>query len=175
MEPNYALQLERLAGKGWSVIYSSRPRAIPQEVRQRYSWIHDSLWNFLSQVDTAMDPEEHCCLLTWRNFSIPPEAHYPWNIWEQTILETAAKSSDKKWESEIIAFWDEHLPIMFTVQPFGYGYAAIRKSDGAVVAGWGPDFETPFGVIAENFDELLSLLPEMDPEKNLDSLLPDDD
>ena len=82
--------------------------------------------------------------------------------------------ADSSWEASTIAFWDEHFPIMLTVQPHGYGYAAIRRSDGAVVAGWEPEFEEPFGVIAESFDELLSLLPEMDPERNLDSLLPDD-
>ena len=175
MESYHIKQLEPLAKKGWSIAYSSTPSEIPHEVRNRYPWIHNSIWHLISRVETVMDPDEHCCLLTWKNFSPTPEVHYPWNIWEQETLKTAAKSSDEEWRSEIIAFWDEHFPIMFTVQPFGYGYAAIRKSDGAVVAGWAPDFETPFGVIAESFDDLLGLLPEMDPGRNIDSLLPDDD
>lgn len=174
MNPDHIRHFTALKEAGWIVSYSSEMGVVPESVRQRYPWVGASVWDTIVSTERIASPDETTWLLSWKDYSGTSDYAYAWNEWETIILEGAKRKSDEAREADTIAFWDMHFPIMLTVQPFGYGYAAIRKSDGAVVAGWEPEFEEPFGVIAESFDELLSLLPEMDPERNLDSLLPDD-
>ena len=174
MKPDYLNHLSTLRRLGWIATLSAEKGTIPEEILDRYDWIPEAVWHFITGTERVASNDETTWFLSWKDYTGTSEYAYAWNEWEILSLRGAKEMADPSWEASTIAFWNEHFPIMLTVQPHGYGYAAIRRSDGAVVAGWEPEFEEPFGVIAESFDELLSLLPEMDPERNLDSLLPDD-
>ncbi len=175
MRDSHRRLLETLEQSGWTVRYPAEAGTIPDVVRSRYPWIPQNVWDFISGTEEVTAPDQFSWCLSYGDYHKTTIEDYAWNAWELLGLGVAERSPRPGWSDEITAFWDEHFPIILTVQPFGYGYAAIRKPDGAVVAGWGPDFETPFGVIADSFDELLELLPGLDPEMNIASLLPPDD
>ena len=87
-----------------------------------------------------MSPGETTWFLCLDDFERQDEDSFRWNEWELISLQAAIDDQDTEWQSSIKAFWDNHLPICLSVKG-GYGYYAIRLSDGAVVHGTEPEFE----------------------------------
>lgn len=62
---------------------------------------------------------------------------------------------DEEWKREIVEFWDQHIPIIFSVKN-GYAYYAINVGNkfGTIVYGIEPEFEE-VELIATTFKEFL--------------------
>lgn len=94
-------------------------------------------------------------MLTPAEFRKTDAEGFRWNEYELIALEGA--EDDPGRQSEIRAFWNEHLPIMMAVHS-DYDYLAVRLAQpdfGSIVHGFALEWETP-SIISRSFDEFLS-------------------
>ena len=130
-----------LRQQGWTVSgEDAAPRQLPLCVSGRYHNPPAEWVEFLSCVRSCVSPGETTWFLCLDDFERQDEDSFRWNEWELISLQAAMDDQDTEWQSSIKAFWDNHLPICLSVKG-GYGYYAIRLSDGAVVHGTEPEFE----------------------------------
>lgn len=152
MNPELKKSLDDLRRIGWSCKLRERID-LPQEILDRYGWIHNDVISSISELHEAINPENTLWLLTPEDYRLESDSSFAWNEWEIISLESA--KSDKSWTADIKNFWDNHFPIALSVAD-GYAYYAIVR-DGSVVFGQGPDFE---GVIpfADSYDDFIAKL-----------------
>lgn len=130
-----------LRRQGWTVSgEDAAPRQIPLCVSGRYHNPPAEWVEFLNCVRSCVSPGETTWFLCLDDFERQDEDSFRWNEWELISLQAAIDDQDTEWQSSIKAFWDNHLPICLSVKG-GYGYYAIRLSDGVVVHGTEPEFE----------------------------------
>ena len=127
--------------QGWTVLkQDAAPYQLPQSVSGRYHNLPAEWVEFLSCVRSCMSAEETTWFLCQDDFERQDKDSFRWNEWELMSLQAAIDDQDAEWQNSIKAFWDNHLPVCLSVKG-GYGYYAIRLSDGAVVHGTEPEFE----------------------------------
>ena len=130
-----------LRRQGWTVSgEDAAPRQLPLCVSGRYHNPPAEWMEFLNCVRSCVSPGETTWFLCLDDFERQDEDSFRWNEWELISLQAAIDDQDMEWQSSIKAFWDNHLPICLSVKG-GYGYYAIRLSDGVVVHGTEPEFE----------------------------------
>ena len=130
-----------LRRQGWTVSgEDAAPRQLPLCVSGRFHNPPAEWVEFLNCVRSCVSPEETTWFLCLDDFERQDEDSFRWNEWELISLQAAMDDQDTEWQDAIRAFWDNHLPICLSVKG-GYGYYAIRLSDGAVVHGTEPAFE----------------------------------
>lgn len=130
-----------LRRQGWTVSgEDAAPRQLPLCVSGRYHNPPAEWMEFLNCVRSCVSPGETTWFLCLDDFERQDEVSFRWNEWELISLQAAIDDQDTEWQSSIKAFWDNHLPICLSVKG-GYGYYAIRLSDGVVVHGTEPEFE----------------------------------
>ncbi len=95
---------------------------------------------------------------TWficeNEFNNSSDTEFKWNEYELLSLEAAME--DAVWKSEITTWWDNHLPIVMSVEG-GYSFYAIDLTSGAIVRGYEPEFEE-VDKVANNLEEFLGLM-----------------
>lgn len=130
-----------LRRQGWTVSgEDAAPRQLPLCVSGRYHNPPAEWVEFLNCVRSCVSPGETTWFLCLGDFERQDEDSFRWNEWELISLQAAIDDQDTEWQSSIKTFWDNHLPICLSVKG-GYGYYAIRLSDGVVVHGTEPEFE----------------------------------
>ena len=95
---------------------------------------------FLNSISVCVNPDETAWFLCTNDFNEQGDDAFRWNEFELMSLQAAIDDSDAEWQSAIVKFWDNHLPIYLSVAG-GYEYYAIRMSDGVIVHGAEPEFE----------------------------------
>ena len=149
----------KLKANGWQIELRAKGQRFPAHILQRYAWLPAGWLEFLSHVNSIVNPEETVWVLRPSDYRLDSDAAFPADAWERLCLECAAQENDDAWAANIRAFWDEHFPIALSVGS-GYAYCALRKCDLQVVHGVEPDFEDT-SVFAGSLGELLAKLPEM--------------
>ena len=82
--------------------------------------------------------------------SIANENEFTWNNFENESLEYADSDEEKK---EIISFWDNHFPFLFSVKN-GYAYIALvlaGDDKGKIILGREPEYEN-VEIISASFE-----------------------
>lgn len=146
-----------LRQQGWTVSgEDAAPRQLPLCVSGRYHNPPAEWVEFLNCVRSCVSPGETTWFLCLDDFERQDEDSFRWNEWELISLQAAMDDQDTEWQSSIKAFWGNHLPICLSVKG-GYGYYAIRLSDGAVVHGTEPEFEETWEA-APSFGQFLEMI-----------------
>lgn len=156
--------LTTLRRRGWKVSRVSRPRKLlPPAVSARYPRVPAGVLRLLSALEACCSPKETVWFLTAKDYARTGDAGFRWNEFEIMSLDSA--DGDPELEAEIRSFWDGHFPVMLAVHS-DYDYLAVRLSDGAVVHGYAPEWESP-GEVAASFAALLiALEAEADAERD---------
>jgi len=150
--------LASLRQSGWIIEYQSPPEKLPVEITSRYPWIPPEYRQLAEQTVRARTADETTWLLTGADYGGTSDSAYVWNEAEVQSLDAAG--SDAAWKEQIIAFWNDHFPILFSVKS-GYATFAIEKGTLAIVYGEEPEYEETTR-IAPSLAEFLSLLARRD-------------
>jgi len=142
--------------RGWTVrIAEASPRVLlPTAVAARYAALPREVPELLGALELCCSADETAWLLTGEDYARTEDSGFRWNECELMALDAAA--GDPSWQAEIAEFWNDHFPFMLAVHS-DYDYLAVRLSDGAVVHGCAPEWESPtqvassFGHFVEQF------------------------
>ncbi len=148
--------LKELRKRGWVIRESADSlELLPDTVRTRYPPIPPAVADFLRRLEVCHNATEDAWMLTPAEFRKTAAGAFRWNEYELMALEGA--KDDPGLQSEVRAFWNEHLPIVLAVHS-DYDYLAVRLAEpdfGSIVHGYAPEWESP-SRIARSFEEFLS-------------------
>ena len=124
---------------------------LPEPMRSRYNEYPESWLRFISIVKSMVRKDERVWFLCAEDYDIQGDKAWQWNEWELLSLEAAG--DDAAWKAEIEKFWNEHLPIVMSLEN-GYAYYAITMKDGSIVHGSEPEFEE-CETVADSFEDFI--------------------
>lgn len=137
---------------GWKIEEDNKP--LPIQVLNRYKTLPKSWLTFIEGYGSIVNNEENIWFLTTSNYY--PKSEKEWRYNEYELISIDATDGDDDWQTEIVEFWDNHIPIVKSVGN-GYEYYAIELDSGNIVRGFEPEFEeTEF--VAESFDEFIHMV-----------------
>jgi len=142
---------------GWNITLRSETELkLCDSIVSRYKEIPLGFIEFLKNIKQCISPSEKTWFICESEYNNDSDIAFKWNEFE--LISLRAAEDDKEWESEIISWWDNHLPIVMSVNE-GYSFYAIDLSDnlGAIVKGFEPEFEE-VEKIANNIEDFLELL-----------------
>ncbi|WP_020620798.1 SMI1/KNR4 family protein [Paenibacillus daejeonensis] len=140
---------------GWTIIENKQSVLhLNEGFRARYKDIPTSYVEFLRTVKQCVAPDELTWFLCEDDYNGRSDSEFTWDAFEQLSLEAAM--DDTIWRAEITAWWDQHLPIMMSVDG-GYSFYAIELATGAIVRGSEPEFEE-VDVVAHRLDDFYTYL-----------------
>ncbi len=140
---------------GWDIAKKSGLQLnLDSSIIARYKEIPNEYLEFLSVVEKCVTPNETTWFICENEFNNSSDIEFKWNEYELLSLEAAME--DAVWKSEITAWWDNHLPIVMSVEG-GYSFYAIDLTSGAIVRGYEPEFEE-VDKVANNLEEFLGLM-----------------
>jgi hypothetical protein len=147
--------LRRLVEAGWSV-KQRRTGVLKLDtgVSSRYPSLPREYVEFLGGFDLCVNRGETAWFLSESDFNGTSGSAFKWNEFE--LQEAEAAQGDGRWQSEVRAFWDRHLPILISVTD-GYSYLAIETESGHVVHGREPEYEDVV-MVSSSFDEFAALV-----------------
>jgi len=153
-----------LRQRGWTVrLAASQQVLLPTTVATRYATLQQEILDFLAMAELCCNADETVWLFTAEDYAQTDADRFRWNECELMSLDAA--TDDPSWQAEITAFWDNHFPFMLAVHS-DYDYLAVRISDGSVVHGCAPEWESPtqvtssFGQFIKQFElEAISSIP----------------
>lgn len=152
--------LTELRKRGWTIEESEHSLALlPAPIRPRYPTVPSAVEEFLRSLDVCHNAAEDAWMLTPAEFRKTDAEGFRWNEYELMALETAEGEPDR--QSEVRAFWDDHLPIMMAVHS-DYDYLAVRLAEpnvGSIVHGFAPEWENP-SLVSHSFEEFLARFSE---------------
>src|SRR5688572_24143830 len=150
--------IEMLRKRGWEIREHPQPvTLLPDDLRSRYPVVPPAITDFLGRFEACHNAEENVWFLSAEDFRKRDDDGFRWNEYELMALENA--EGEPAAQSEVRAFWNDHLPIMMAVHS-DYDYLAVRLAEpnkGTIVHGCAPDWEEPSRV-AGSFDEFLRQL-----------------
>jgi hypothetical protein len=150
--------LTSASAAGWQVRLKESPQLVlPPDVATRYPHPPTDYALFLSHVAECVNAKQNAWILTETDFNakVGDESTFHWNEWERMGLE--AFQDDLDVSRRISQFWTNHIPLMSAVHS-DYAYIALRITDGAVVYGYGPEFEDSVADVCGSFAEYLAEL-----------------
>jgi len=140
---------------GWDIAKKSGLQLnLDSSIIARYKEIPNEYLEFLSVVEKCVTPNETTWFICENEFNNSSDIEFKWNEYELLSLEAAME--DAVWKSEITTWWDNHLPIVMSVEG-GYSFYAIDLTNGAIVRGYEPEFEE-VDKVANNLEEFLGLM-----------------
>lgn len=132
---------DTLSKNRWTISRQNvSPYRLPECISGRYNSPPAEWVEFLNSISVCVNPDEIAWFLCTNDFNEQGDDAFRWNEFELMSLQAAIDDSDEEWQSAIVKFWDNHLPIYLSVAG-GYEYYAIRMSDGVIVHGAEPEFE----------------------------------
>jgi len=150
--------LDSAQAAGWHVRQKNGPLLLNPTIAARYPHLPPDYALFLSQVAECVNAKQNAWVLTEADFNADigdDESTFRWNEWERMGLE--AFQDDVDVSRRISQFWTNHIPVMNAVHS-DYAYIALRITDGAVVYGYGPEFEDSVADVCVSFAEYLTEL-----------------
>ncbi|HEU4712302.1 MAG TPA: SMI1/KNR4 family protein [Pyrinomonadaceae bacterium] len=149
--------LELLRSHGWRVELWTGAEApvLDSSFTRRYPGIPDGYLKFLQRVSRCENGEETVWFLCLNDYNNQSDSEWAWNAMEQIDLEGAEDDARK---SEVVEFWNRHLPFMLNVSG-EYAYMAFRVTNdrfGSVVEGYDIELTEPTDVAA-SFDDFVRL------------------
>lgn len=127
--------------KNWSVTEADETIGLPSHIAKRYPNLPKALGEIICGLKSCVSPDDKQWLLTSFDYAGKNDSAFKWNEFEIQSLEAA--EGDAEWQKDIVAFWDQHLPISLSVRN-GYEYAALcteGDNKGKVVSGSEPEYE----------------------------------
>ena len=147
----------RLEKDGWKVVrQGASPAGLPAHLTHRYHDLPAEWAGFAGRIRVCANADETTWFLCANDFEEQSGDAFRWDELERISLQAALDDKDAAWQSAIESFWNDHLPICLSVAD-GYGYYAIRMSDGAVVQGSEPEFEET-AEAAPSFAQFLEMI-----------------
>lgn len=147
--------LTELRKRGWVIKEAADVLALlPEQIRGRYPAVPPAVEQFLRSFEVCHNATEDAWMLTPADFRKTDAEGFRWNEYEFMAIEAAEGEADR--QSEVRAFWDEHLPIMMAVHS-DYDYLAVRLAQpnfGSIVHGYAPEWDNP-SVVSRSFEEFL--------------------
>ncbi|WP_128658364.1 SMI1/KNR4 family protein [Paenibacillus sp. 598K] len=142
---------------GWAIVDNKRGEVqLNEEFLARYKEIPADYLQLLTIVSECVAPDEQTWFLCESDYNGSSDAEFRWDEFERLSLEAAA--GDEAWASEIIAWWDRHLPIVLSVDG-EYSFYAVELATGAIVHGAEPEFEE-VDVVAPHLEAFYDYLME---------------
>ena len=137
---------------GWDVVMNEEQTVfLPEPMKSRYKKYPESWLSFISVVKSMESGDEKVWFLCADDYDIQGDTAWQWNEWELLGLEAAG--NDAVWKDNIKRFWDEHLPIVLSLES-GYAYYAISMKDNTIVSGGEPEFEA-CKTVADSFEDFM--------------------
>jgi hypothetical protein len=99
----------------------------------------DELKDFISSYSLCANTEDNIWFLSCSDYMHNPDISFPWNEFENQSKEYA----DKDMLKEINAFWEKHIPFLFSVKN-GYSflvYCIKGENCGKIFYGYEPEYE----------------------------------
>ena len=148
---------DALNKNGWTILRQNiYPYSLPECINSRYNNLPAEWVEFLNSISVCVSPDETVCFLCMNDFSRHDDDAFRWNEFELISLQAAIEENNAEWQSSIVKFWDNHLPICLSVAG-EYEYYAIRMSDGFIVHGSEPEFEETTDV-APSFARFMEMI-----------------
>ena len=130
----------------WNVISACEKADLPDTIKSRYD-IPSQWYSFISSIKVCENRSQTKWFLTPKDY-YAQDGGFQWNEFELQSLEYADD------ESDIISYWDKHLPIFLSVDG-EYYYYAVNTENGNVVRGDEPEYEDR-SVVADDFNGFIS-------------------
>ena len=147
--------IELLRSKGWNVeLTYGGPLTLDPSFTSRYPRIPEGYLQFLQKVASCVNPDETVWFLCAADYNGTSDSQWSWNEFEKMVLED---EDDEDLRSEVVSFWDNHLPFMYSVSG-EYAYLAFRvtgDSLDSVVDGY--ELQTEVSDLAPTFEDFLRL------------------
>lgn len=150
MNQSLESRLNALKQAGWQFQRASAPQSLPAFFLARYDWLPMSIQDFLTHVDLVVSSDEKAWFITRMEIAGDSDSAFAWNEWERESLRVA--EDDQEWQKEIVAFWDDHCPLVLSVKN-GYSHLSICRDGLAIVGGSAPEIED-VEVVAESWEQL---------------------
>lgn len=123
------------------------------ETFDRYANLPNEYLTFLINLEHCATEDEKSWFNTTGDFNATNDSGFRWNEFEMMALE------DYEDVKQIVAFWDNHIPILMSCRNFYCYFAISLLSDkyGQIVYGSEPEFEEP-EFVANDFSEFMTIL-----------------
>jgi hypothetical protein len=150
--------LDTMRRAGWNVVGNKDDTlSLAASLLARYPRIPDAYLTFLRHVAQCSNLTEDAWFLCASDYNADgsDDTTFRWNEWERIGLDALADYQEEI--ERIKRFWDSHLPIMSAVHS-DYAYLAISLAPaeyGAIVYGYGPEFEESARRVCGSFEEFL--------------------
>jgi hypothetical protein len=118
---------------GWRVVDGGPTFDQPRALRQRYPPLPPAYVEFVDGLIECLSPDETAWFLTRHDFTGRSHSGYRWDEWERMMLEVDTPEE----RPTTRAFWDRHVPILFTVGG-DLGYLALALVGSGSDRAWGP-------------------------------------
>lgn len=156
--------LESSRTAGWKII----ERNIEQPLKsspglERYKNYPSLYGELLTRISSFVNSSDTAWLVCEDEFSGESECAFKWNEWELMSLESA--NGDAELIEPVKCFWDQHIPLFYSVKE-GYAFFAISLQEkGAIVHGREPEFESTT-VVCDSLSRLMAHMsdPQGDPK-----------
>ena len=132
---------------GWDIVEVEDKAELPDHIKERYN-IPQKWYEFINRFRVCQNRDFTKWFLTPYDYNNDLNEGFRWNEYELQSLEWCDD------DSQIIAYWDTHLPIFRSVEG-EYSYYAIDTTNGNVVYGVEPEYEDST-VVADDFDIFIS-------------------
>ncbi|WP_333651506.1 SMI1/KNR4 family protein [Lacrimispora sp.] len=157
MNKKYSEFISWAKDNGWDITFKSESGLeLADNIISRYKEIPQSYVEFLKGIKQCIAPSEKTWFICEDEYNNNSNIAFKWNEFELLSLEAA--ENDKEWKTEIVSWWDKHLPIVMSVDE-GYSFYAIDLNDniGSIVQGFEPEFEE-VEKIANNIEDFFELI-----------------
>lgn len=144
----------RLGGHGWQVVRADEPRSLPVVVAERYPKLSADHAALIRGLVTCASPTGRCRLVVGEAFEARPPA-FRWN--EPELMSLEAAQDDAEWRASIVRFWNGHVPLAMDATS-DHDTWLLRRSDGAVLHAFGPDWEEEPAVVSRRLRPFLAEL-----------------
>ena len=129
----------------WNMILSTEKLNFPDSIMNRYQ-LPEQWLNFIKCFSVCENESATKWFLTPNDYQMKGNG-FQWNEFE---LQSLASTEEK---SQIISYWNAHIPIILSVDG-EYSYYAVNTENGNVVFGTEPEYEEA-EVIANDFDTFI--------------------
>lgn len=136
---------------GWNVELSDTIQSLPSNILSRYGNIPSEYMSFIGRIKSCRSSDDTTWFISPIEFAESDPEKWRYNEFELTSLEAAA--DDLQWCHQIVDFWNNHLPIIMSVND-GYSYYALSINNGSVVRGFEPEFEET-ETVSSSFEEFI--------------------
>ena len=131
----------------WDIVEVEDKADLPDHIIERYI-IPDEWYEFVAKLRVCQNKDYTKWFITPLDYKNDRNEGFRWNEYELQSLEW----SDG--DSQIIEYWDTHLPIFMSVEG-EYTYYAIDTTNGNVVYGLEPEYEEST-IVADDFYTFIS-------------------